>query len=346
MRGRFRTPSGVCKVRWCPDSTPACCRTSRVSLSRRRQPRPLPARTERRRRCRAAARPPSWCCCDTAWRDLWPSRRAWPEGQSAGCQGAPAATATSPTQLRTPAGSEGWTLRSRGGHSNRSPSTCACVCRWKVKGHWPILGRMSSVAPLKKQMWMTIPRSIWWTETSDQRLAEPSAFLLLIWLSIQKPDIKEPTSWNISTSSGKPHDTVFHREAFMGGFCCSDHARTRDQLVCMYGAVRRETDLEKTTEPSLLNEGSSKHFGLQQGMRWSWDSWARSRTGLPWPSPRRSVWRITLNATIMTRIFDLLPEQTQPRSAPLLVSPGAWHANTAAGPSGPQEPGPSLTLRW
>lgn len=24
----------------------------------------------------------------------------------------------------------------------------------------------------------------------------------------------------------------------MEGFCCSDHARTRDQLVCVYGAVR------------------------------------------------------------------------------------------------------------
>lgn len=39
-----------------------------------------------------------------------------------------------------------------------------------------------------------------------------------------------------------------------------------------------------------------------------------------------------------------LPEQTEPRTFPLLVPPEVLHANTAAAPSGPQESDPSLTL--
>lgn len=55
-----------------------------------------------------------------------------------------------------------------------------------------------------------------------------------------------------------------------------------------------------------------------------------------------SSWGISCK--IIPGYLTILPEQTEPRILPLLVSPEVLHANTAAVPSGPQYPGPSPTL--
>lgn len=107
---QFRTPSDVCRVRWCPASAPACFHKSRVSPSLQQQQLSVPSRTARQRCCRAAGRPPCWCCCGTAWPCLWPSHPAWPEGRSAGCQEAPTLTPSSLSRTHTTAGSAAWTL--------------------------------------------------------------------------------------------------------------------------------------------------------------------------------------------------------------------------------------------
>lgn len=63
----LRTPSGVCRVRWCPALELDGFRTSRVSKSLQVQLPRAPSHTARQSRCKVAARPPCWCCCGTAW---------------------------------------------------------------------------------------------------------------------------------------------------------------------------------------------------------------------------------------------------------------------------------------